>query len=156
MHASEALLRQSINIFEQSAPDDNVLKAMLYLRLANLLLGQGNESMADVEASKARVLLKEIPANEATAQKYSVPGRIELAKFALMRNNPAAALLTIQPVQQVLNSQDNFISLDFYSALGDIKFALQQLTDASNAYRAGISLAERSLAQFDDMPYDCL
>lgn len=150
IHASEALLRQSINIFEQSAPDDNTLKAMLYLRLANLLLGQGQYVLADSEAAKATLLLKSIPADEPTAQKYSVPGRIELAKFQLLRGNPDSALSTIVPVRGRLDTVDHFIGMDFYTVLGNIKLKLNQFGEAANAYKAGIHLAEQSVEDLND------
>lgn len=150
IHASEALLRQSIRIFEQSAPDDNTLKAMLYLRLANLLLGQGHDALADSEASKATILLKSIPADEPTAQKYSVPGRIELAKFQLLRGDPKSALSTIEPVGSALNTVDHFISMDFYTVLGNTKLQLNQFDEAANAYKTGIHLAEQSVENLND------
>lgn len=150
IHASETVLRQSIDIFEQSAPEDNTLKAMLYLRLANLLLGQGNDSRADVDASKAKLLLKSIPADEPTAQKYSVPGRIELAKFELLRGHPTSALSTIESIGSALNTVDNFISMDYYTLLGNIRLRLNQLDEAASAYKKGIHLADQSAIGLED------
>ena len=144
-HASEALLVQSMSILENSAPDDVELRAILHLRLANTLLRQGSEELAQSEAGKAESLLSRVSQHEGTAQIYTAVTRIELADFELKRGKGAVALAKIEPLQTLLPAMDDFVKFDFYTVRGEILRQLNRLDEAIAAYRAGILVAEERL-----------
>lgn len=148
-HAAEALLRHSINLLESDAPDDLGMRAVLYLRLANLL-DQFQDPSAEAEAKKAETLLREIPINEGAVQTYPAVTRIELAEFKLRRRDPLGALYVIEPVKSIFSSRDDFLALDFYKVLGKARLQLNQLDGAMQAFQEGIRLAQRSLAGLED------
>jgi len=149
-HTAEALLRRSIEILQDNAPDNNVLKALLYMRLASLLWEQDQKSLADDEAARALALLKQIPSSEPAARTYAALARIELADFDLRRQNTKAALDAIQPIDETLSLQDSFVKLDFYRVRGDAKLQLSQFDDAAADYRKAIRVAERSFFNLRD------
>ena len=149
-HTSEALLLRGISILEDNAPDDVSLKAMLYLKLANILSQQGDFTLADSEAEKAESLLKESPSRESTAQIYAAVTRIELAEFELARGNGELALSKIEPLRTFLANQDDFVRLDFYTVQGEIYRQLKRFDEAITAYESGIQVAEGSLDSQQD------
>src|SRR5207302_10874022 len=147
-YATEALLRHGISIREQSAPDDVVMKATLYLRLANSLRDLKEDALADTEASKAAALLK--TTSDATARKYALSTQVEVAAFRLQRGEIEFALRAIEPLRELLLSQDDFLRLDFYRLSGDIYLRLGRFDDAQSAYTAGIEIAEQSFKALPD------
>ncbi|MBZ5532376.1 MAG: CHAT domain-containing protein [Acidobacteriia bacterium] len=149
-YTAEALLRTSIEILQDIAPDDNLLKALLHMRLASLLWEQDQDSLAEAEALHARLLLRKISPTDPTAQTYTAMARIELADFELRRRKTALALSAIQPIGENIASQDNFVKLDFYRVLGDAKLQLNWLDQALADYRQGIGVAARSLPDIRD------
>ncbi len=149
-HTAEALLRRSIEILQDNAPDNNVLKALLHMRLASLLWEQDQESLAEAEAACALVLLKQIPPSEPAVQTYAALARIELADFDLRRHQTKAALDAIQPIDETLPLQDSFVKLDFYRVRGDAKLQLSQFDDAAADYRNAIRVAERPFFNLRD------
>lgn len=149
-HTSEALLLRGISILEDNAPDDVSLKAMLYLKLANILSQQGDFTLAESEAEKAESLLRESPSRESTAQIYAAITRIELAEFELSRGNGELALSKIEPLRTLLANQDDFVRLDFYTVQGEIYGQLKRFDQAVTAYESGIQVAEGSLDSQQD------
>lgn len=151
-HASEVLLVQGMAMLENSAPDDIVLKATLYLRLAELWFRQGNIQTAQQKASQAESLLKQISTSEPTGQLYAAVTRIELAEFQLSLGNADSALSEIEPLRGLLSSQDDYVRLDFYTTEGDIFRQLGQFEKAIKAYESGIQIAETSAGVLQDDP----
>lgn len=149
-HTSEALLLRGISTLEGNAPDDVSLRAMLYLKLANILSQQGDFTLADSEAEKAESLLKESPSRESTAHIYATVTRIELAEFELDRGNGELALSKIEPLRTFLANQDDFVRLDFYTTQGEIYRQLKRFDEAITAYESGIQVAEGSLDSQQD------
>jgi CHAT domain-containing protein len=141
VYAAEELLRRSIQILEDSAPDDQILQALLHLRFATLLGEQGQNGAAEVESGYARDLLEKVPVTEPTARIYSAHAAIELAKLELSRGNAQLALSVLESVRHVLTTQDNLIKLTFYTALGNAKLQLHQIDDAAVAYERAIDAA---------------
>ncbi len=149
-YTAEAFLRRSIEILQGLAPEDNILKALLYMRLANLLSEQDQDSLAEAEADHARALLGTISPREPTAQTYAAVARIELADFELRRHKTELALSAIQPIGEVIATQDKFVKLDFYRVRGDAKLQSNQVDDAFADYQQGIRVAESSLLHMRD------
>lgn len=149
LHTAEALLRQSIQVLEDDAPDDLGLRALLYLRLASLL-EQFHDPAAEIEANKAKDLLNRIPIGESAAQTYVAAARIELADFELRRHAPQTALSLIEPVKSTLFTYNDFVALDYYRVLGTARLKMNQLEEATLAFQEGIKLAERSLDGLED------
>ncbi|HEY2914938.1 MAG TPA: CHAT domain-containing protein [Candidatus Angelobacter sp.] len=143
-HAAVVFLRRTIEILEQNAPEDRALKALLYMRLANLLWEQEEKDLAETEAKRARELLS------GSRTPYEVLALIELADFELRSGNPEQATTAIQPIGQELKSQDKFVQLDFYRVRGDIELQLKQLEQAQEDYQHGITLAEISFKHIKD------
>jgi CHAT domain-containing protein len=142
LHASEVLLAQSMAIFENGLPDDAGLRAILHLRLANTLLSQGRDVLAQAEADKAKSLLGQFSQDESATKIYASVTRIELADFELKRGHAAQAAAEIEPVEAVLPSLDDFVRFDFYAAQADTLRQLGRLDDAIAAYTSGIQVAE--------------
>jgi CHAT domain-containing protein len=141
VYAAEELLRRSISILEESAPDDLILQAMLHLRFATLLGEQGQNGAAEAEAEHAKDLLEKIPVTEPTARIYSADAAIELAEFELGHEKAQPALSVLESVSDVLATQDQLIKLKFYTALGHAKLELHQVDEASAAYERAIDAA---------------
>jgi CHAT domain-containing protein len=141
VYAAEELLRRSIRILEDSAPDDQIMQALLHLRFANLLGEQGQNGAAEVEAGYARDLLEKVPVTEPTARIYSAHAAIELAEFELGHGKAQLALSVLESVRHVLTTQDNLIKLTFYTAVGNAKLQLHQVDDAAVAYERAIDAA---------------
>lgn len=148
-YAAEDLLRHSISLLENDAPEDLGMRAVLYLRLANLL-EQFQDPAAEAEAGKAKELLNRIPVNEGAVQTYPAVTRVELADFELRRREPQLALSIIEPAKTILSRRDDFLALDFYDVLGRTRLQLNQPDDAIQAFRDGIRLAERSFTNLED------
>lgn len=144
LYAAQTLSLQSINIVENSAPDDASLRAMLYLRLANTLRAQNETALADAEAEKAAALLKTV--SDATARKYALLTQIEFAELELRQGNAERALSAFAPVADLLQTQHDFVRLDFYTVQGAIFRQLKQFDKAVSAYQSGVQTAERSLS----------
>ena len=149
-HASEALLLRSMSVLEENAPANASLRAMLYLRLANILSQQGASTLAEREAKQAESILKEFPSRESTAQLYAAVTRIELAQFELSHVNAELALSRIEPLRPVLANQDDFVKLDFYTLEGEIYRRLGRLQESVAAFESGIQVAEGSLNNEQD------
>jgi CHAT domain-containing protein len=141
VYEAEELLRRSISVLEESAPDDLILQAVLHLRFATLLGEQGQNGAAEVEAEHAKDLLEKIPVTEPTARIYSAHAAIELAEFELGHGKAQPALSALESVSDVLATQDQLIKLAFYTALGDAKLELHQIDEASAAYERAIDAA---------------
>ncbi|HEX3093286.1 MAG TPA: CHAT domain-containing protein, partial [Candidatus Angelobacter sp.] len=139
--AAVVFLRRTIDILEQNAPEDRALKALLYMRLANLLWEQEEKALAEAEARHARELLSGFHTP------YEVLALIELADFELRSGQPKEALQVIQPIGQGLDTDDAFVRLDFYRVRGDIELQLKQLEQAQKDYQRGIDLADNSFQQ---------
>lgn len=144
LHAARALSLQSIALVEQSAPSDASLRAMLYLRLANTLRAQNETALADMETNKATSLLKTV--SDPTAQDYALWTQIEFAELELQQGNPDKSLAALMPVSGLLQTQNDFVKLDFFTVQGDIFLRLKKLDNAVIAYQAGVQVAERSLS----------
>jgi CHAT domain-containing protein len=136
--AAVVFLRRTIEILEQNAPEDRALKALLYMRLTNLLWEQGEKALAEAEAKRARELLS------GSHTPYEVLALIELADFELRSGQPKEALQVIQPIGQDLDTDDDFVRLDFYRIRGDIELQLKQWEPAQQDYQSGIALADDS------------
>lgn len=150
LYAAQSLSLQSIAIVESNAPHDASLGAMLYLRLANTLRAQNETALADTEADKAASLLNTV--SDATAQRYALLTQIEFADLQLRQGNAEGALAAFGPVAGLLQTQDDFVRLDFYTVQGAIFTKLKQLNNAVTAYQAGIQVAERSSSVPSDDP----
>jgi CHAT domain-containing protein len=141
LFAAEELLRRSIAILEESAPDDQIMQALLHLRFATLLGEQGQNDAAEVEAGYARDLLEKVPVTEPTARIYSAHAAIELAELELGHGKAQLALSVLESVRHVLTTQDNLIKLTFYTALGNANLQLHQIDGAAVAYERAIDAA---------------
>lgn len=148
-YAARALIQQALDIREHDAPENFTLKAILYLRLANEMRHVDAPALADEMSEKALALLKQIPADEQSANTALEPG-IEMAELLLDDGHAELALPEISSVRRLLQMQDDFVSLDFYRVLGDAQRQLQQLDDAVESYVNAIEIAERSLRQMRD------
>ena len=142
--AAVVFLRRTIDILEQNAPEDRTLKALLYMRLANLLWEQEEKALAEAEAKRARGLLS------ASHTSYEVLALIELADFELRSRQPKEALQVIQPIGQEVETDDDFVRMDFYRVRGDIELQLKQLEQAQQDYQRGIVLADESFKHIKD------
>src|SRR5262249_32358807 len=148
-HTAEAFLRRSIEILRENAPEDRTLIALLYLRLASLLYEQGQDRRAEAEASHARELLKTISDTEPSARTYAAMAVIELADFELRRHHSELALSSIGPIGESLQTQDNFVQLDFYRVRGDAKLQSKRFDDAAAEYRKGLRIAKQSFLHLE-------
>jgi CHAT domain-containing protein len=137
-------LRRTIDILEQNAPEDRALKALLYMRLANLLWEEGEKAPAETEAKRARDLLSGFHTS------YEVLALIELADFELRSGQTKEALQVIQPIGQAPDTDDDFVRMDFYRVRGDIELQLKQLEQAQQDYQRGIVLADESFKHIKD------
>lgn len=149
-YTAEALLRKSIEILLDIAPDDNVLLALLHMRMASLLWEHGQESLAEGEALQARLLLDKVSPRDPTKQTYTAMARIQLADFELRRHKTALALSAIQPIGESLETQDNFVKLDFYRIRGDASLQSNFLDQALAEYQQSIRVAEPSNLHIQD------
>lgn len=143
LYAAQSLSLQGIKIVDSRVPDDASLRAMLYLRLANTLRAQNETALADAEAEKAAALLATV--SDATARRYALLTQIEFAEFELRQGNAELALSAFAPVADLLQTQDDFVRLDFYTVQGAIFRQLKQFDKAVSAYQNGVQTAERSL-----------
>jgi CHAT domain-containing protein/tetratricopeptide (TPR) repeat protein len=148
-HTSRVLLGKTIEILRDNAPDDNAVRAVLYLKLASLLHEQGQDQLAEAEAKHARDLLQKIPEKEPTARTYTSLAVIQLADFELRRHRAELALSAILPVGVGLKTRDYFVQLDFHRVQGDARLQLNQLDEALAEYREGLRVARQSLLQLE-------
>lgn len=149
-HAAQELTLQAISIRQKNAPDDLTLKAVLYLRLANILSRQGEAASADKMSTQGVSLLKQIPTREQSARRAAFITQIETAELMLEHGYAAKALSEISSIHELLQMQDDFINLDFYRVLGNIRRQLQDFDAAVSAYENAIEIAERSLNRMPD------
>ncbi|MFL6313288.1 MAG: CHAT domain-containing protein [Terriglobales bacterium] len=147
-YAAEALGRQAISIL--AAENDNVQLGAAHLLLADLLVGEKEDALAQAEVEKADSLLATAP-NEPTANRYKLISKIRLARFELERGEPQAALKTLEPARELLGStRAYFVTLAFHIAEGDSHFVLGHLSEAAVSYRSAIHIAEQSLNTLHD------
>jgi CHAT domain-containing protein len=147
-YAAEALGRQAVAILE--AGNDNVQLGAAHLLLADLLVGEKEDLLAQAEVQKADALLATAP-NEPTANRYKLIGKVRLARFELERGEPQTALKTLEPARELLGStKAYFVTLAFHIAEGDSHFDLGYLSEAAISYRAAITIAEQSLDTLHD------
>jgi CHAT domain-containing protein len=145
LNTAEALLRHSIAVLHADAPDDKVLTAHLELRLAELLYQQNDDKAGEKEMTAAALLLRSVSSEEAAAKRYYAISVIELAGMHLTRGRAQQALAEIEPLGHVLESQDDFVKLDYYRALGSARLELGELDKASAAFSDGIQVADSAL-----------
>lgn len=148
IYAAEALGRQAVAILE--AGNDHVQLGAAHLLLADLLVGEKEDLLAQDEVQKADVLLATAP-NEPTANRYKLIGKVRLARFQLERGEPEIALKTLEPARELLGStKAYFVTLAFHIAEGDSHFELGHFSEAAASYRAAIIIAEQSLDTLHD------
>jgi len=141
LHASEAYLRSSIEVFEKIAPDDSRFKAILYTSLANLKWELGEDTGAEAAGRQARELIERAHEGKMEAVYLEVPA-IELADFELRRHQPGLALSTLQQIGNKPQTQDSFVQLDFYRVRGDAKLQSTRLDEATEDYQHGLDVAQ--------------
>jgi len=142
--AAEALGRQAISILEGG--NDNVQLGAAHLLLADILIGEREDVLAEVEVRKADSLLATAP-NEPTANRYKLIGKVRLARFQLERGEPQAALASLESARELLGStQAYFVTLAFSIAEGDSYQELNRLSEAATSYYSAIKIAENALA----------
>lgn len=152
LYLAETLLRHTLALRENpnsSMQRNSIREGMLHLRLANILSALKETDSADSENRKASAAL--IGTDQRYAQDYVLRTRIEPAEMQLQHGDAELALATLRPVEQLLSSiQDKLIVLSYYRSLGNVHWELRHLDEASGAYRAGIDLAESSLASLKE------
>jgi CHAT domain-containing protein len=148
--ASEAMLRRSIDVLNINAPQDITLRSLLHLVLANRLVEQNEDAVAESEADRARELLKTAATQDRTAQTYSTIARIELAELELKRNHVDLAANALREMPAVSEIQDDFVKLDFYAVTGKVMLRSGKLEEASAAYDQGIAVADQTFRALND------
>ncbi|HEX7288070.1 MAG TPA: CHAT domain-containing protein [Candidatus Angelobacter sp.] len=144
VNAAEALLRQSIIVLQAGVPQNDALRVLLQLRLANLLLEQGDSDGADKEADAARQLLARNRGDDGTARLYGTAARIELAAFELRRKQGGKALLELNQVADAISAKDIFLRLDFYRTLARAELQLNQPDNALSAYEKAVRITNEA------------
>lgn len=150
--AAEVLGRQAISILEsqENESTDKVRLGAAYLLLADILVGEGEDALAERELNAANSLL-DATKDEPTANRYKLIGKMRLAEFQLKRGDPAAALLSLESSRRLLDvHQPYFVSLDFYTTEGECRRQLNQTQAALGAYKSAIDIAERALSRIHD------
>jgi CHAT domain-containing protein/tetratricopeptide (TPR) repeat protein len=141
-YSAQVLVRQGIRLIEQNLPNDKALQAILHLRLANNFRELYEDALAEKESSKAVSLVKD---SDDTGKIYVLSAQIELAEVELTRNQPELALYAIEPVRQLLVTENVPIKQDFYRVLGKVYWKLGRLDDAVSAYQSAAAVTEKSI-----------
>ncbi|MBZ5489589.1 MAG: CHAT domain-containing protein [Acidobacteriia bacterium] len=143
LHASEAYLRKSIEIFETSVgPDDFRFQALLYTALANLQWELGEDAAAEATSRHARELIERAKDGKAAIPVFLEVPAIELADFELRRHQWSQALSTLQQLGNKPQTQDSFVQLDFYRVRGDAKLQSGGFNEATEDYQHGLDVAQ--------------
>jgi CHAT domain-containing protein len=158
LYAAESLLRHTIRLRESSengVKKNSIREAMLHLKLANILaaqtemIPQKGKTDEEQETDKALFLMKDI--DESYVQDYLLTTKIERAELQLEAGNPQLALATLLPARKMVDRiEDNFFSLQFHKALGNISLKLNRLDDAAASYRLAIETAEAALGSLQE------
>jgi CHAT domain-containing protein len=141
-YTAQVLVRQGIQLIEQNLPNDKVMQAVLYLRLANNLSALHEDALAKVESSKAVSLAKD---SDETGKIYILSTQIEFAAVKVDENQPELALSALKPVRELVSTGNISIQMDFYGTLAKAYWKLGQMGDAVSAFQSAIEVTEKSI-----------
>ena len=129
---------------------DTLIRAMAHSLMANAAVSAGQASLAEKEFARASELFAAAPQIKST-RIGAVEARSRLAEVETLAGLPQQAVLGLRELEsQVSELKDNYLSILFFTALGDALSEVGDDKQAEFALRAAVEAAEVELRSVDD------
>jgi CHAT domain-containing protein/tetratricopeptide (TPR) repeat protein len=129
---------------------DTLIRAMAHSLMANAAVSAGQATLAEKEFARARKLFVAAPQIKST-RIGAVEAQSRLAEVETSAGRPQEAVLGLRELEsQVSELKDNYLSILFFTALGDALSEVGDDKQAELALRAAVEAAEVELRSVDD------
>lgn len=147
-HLQMAVLRDAVALTESF--DDNLLQAMAHLHMANAAVELGEMELAEAEYTRASQLFSASPQIEST-QIARLEAETRIAGVQIRQGNPQLAINRLrQEAPEIANHPTNYLSILYYSTLGEAETQAGQTQEAESALRMAVALANGRLHSLHD------
>jgi len=142
-HLQLAIWREALSLIDTD--EDTLLRAMAHSWAANAANMADSPALAEDEYAKADRLFREAPQTDATIRDHT-EAQIWLARLKARRGASDEALNLLLGVQAAVTPlSNNYMKINFYSALGEVQLRRGSLEEAGHSLVRATQLAEQSL-----------
>jgi CHAT domain-containing protein/cytochrome c-type biogenesis protein CcmH/NrfG len=147
-HLQMAILRDAVALTESF--DDNLLRAMAHVHMANAALELAEMEPAETEYTEASRLFSASPQIEST-QIARLEAETRIAGVEIYQGKTQLAIDRLrQKAPEIAQHPTNYLSILYYSTLGEAETQAGHTQEADSALRLAVGLAERRLHSLHD------
>ena len=130
--------------------DDNLLRAMAHLHMANAAVELGETGLAKTEYTQASQLFAASPQIEST-QIARLEAETRIAGVEIQQGNPQLAIKRLrQKGPEIAQHPTNYLSILYYSTLGEAETQAGDTQEADSVLRLAVALANGRLHSLHD------
>jgi CHAT domain-containing protein len=147
-HLQMAILRDAVALTQTF--DDNLLRAMAHLHVANAAVELGDMQLAETEYTRASHLFLASPQIEST-QIARLEAETRIAGVQIRQGNTGLAISRMrQEASEIAKHPTNYLSILYYSTLGEAETQAGDTQKADSALRLAVALANGRLHSLHD------